>query len=248
MRAPDAVLIAVVGGPVSCTAAIGLVLAACSGRGFPASSSRDTRGCLSRDQLRAAALRMEIDMTEQARTKLGSLSLQAIYDDLLDARRAAVAPRATAPASPVRSPCIPAELELFVQFRDDARPIEQLALGRFFALDPFLDTGVREGAGWFPPESLAALAALPNVIRIGESDTIRTTLDQSLPETGTTDLRTQFSWMTGLGVTIVLIDVGIEWRHGAFMDKDGKSRIQKLWDLTGRDLGPGGRRCRVPEE
>ncbi len=189
-------------------------------------------------------------MTEQARGKLHSFALLTKYDDLLVARRAAPAPlAASAPPTPAAAPAVRPQpggdsLDLVVQFRGDAAAIEHLAVGTFVAFDPFPDTGVRQGVGFFPPANLAALAELPNVVSIRESDAIHTMLNYSLPETRTTELRKQFSWITGLGVTIIFMDAGIEWRHGAFMDGDGKTRIKRLWDLThaagvGEPRGPG---------
>src|SRR6266446_8845207 len=136
-------------------------------------------------------------MTEQARDKLRSFALLAKYDDLLVARRAAPAPLAAstpAPPTPAAAPAVGSQpggdpLDLVVQFRGDTAAIEHLAVGTFVAFDPFPDTGVREGVGFFPPANLAALAELPNVVSIREPEAIHTMLNYSLPEIQTTELR-----------------------------------------------------------
>ena len=39
----------------------------------------------------------------------------------------------------------------------------------------------------------------------------------------------------GQGILVGVIDTGIDYRHPAFLDKDGNTRIVSIWDHTGRN-------------
>ena len=47
------------------------------------------------------------------------------------------------------------------------------------------------------------------------------------------DLATQKYGVTGLGVTVVVIDRGIDWQHPDFIRPDGRTRIRAMLDMTG---------------
>jgi minor extracellular serine protease Vpr len=48
------------------------------------------------------------------------------------------------------------------------------------------------------------------------------------------DLAIQKYGVTGRGVTVVIIDRGIDWRHPDFIRPDGRTRIRALLDMTGQ--------------
>ncbi|MBX3160122.1 MAG: hypothetical protein KF773_29415 [Deltaproteobacteria bacterium] len=189
--------------------------------------------CLSLDRIRT--IRVEDPMTQRA--KLMDLNLTHVFDDLLAAQRAAAI---GAPAPPLTSkgPCLPEILRLSITFSGDDGPIKALSGGTFDA-DDARENGMREGYGRFPTEALPALAAFPNVVAIFGPTPTETTLNYSRDEIRLDALRAVFPWMTGLGVTIVVIDTGIEWRHGAFRDANGNTRISMFWDLSAHPKPPG---------
>jgi subtilisin family serine protease len=200
-----------------------------------------TGPCLSRERLLAAHL--EEPMTQDPHAKLVSRRLLRVYDDVVAAHRAATT---GAPAPALTSgACLPELLHLRLLFTGDEQPIDALAIGGFDATPP-QHAGLRDGAGTFPTPALVQLVAMANVQTILEADTGQTQLNYSASDIQVDALRQQFPWMTGVGVTVVVIDTGIEWRHGAFKDSNGRTRIHTLWDLglnpprAGETAGPGG--------
>jgi subtilisin family serine protease len=85
-----------------------------------------------------------------------------------------------------------------------------------------------------------ALAQIQGVVAIEQSrPTVKSELRHSLPAVGLPIDRHGID-ETGNEAIVAIIDDGLDPFHQAFMDKDGKSRIDLYWDLRSRDDAPVG--------
>ena len=93
-----------------------------------------------------------------------------------------------------------------------------------------------------PPDKLAAIAALPNVVSIEAARAQPLRLDKSVPDARADTLRvgTPPTWSagTGAGVIVGVIDSGIDFKHRDFRNGDGTTRVVAIWDQ--RDTGAAG--------
>jgi len=223
-----------------------LLVSACCARPAPSSPQVDADRCLQGDEIVEVARQVEVTMTDDAARKLGGPWLPLIYMDLQRQREAA---EKGAPPPPLlsREGCLPRVLDVTVYHTGALDEIQGLApAGR-----PFLDsaspsTGWRMATGRIRIEDLGRLAAIPGVTGIAETwaDT-EVLLNYSVPEIGARALHAENPSVNGTGVTIVVIDTGIEYRHGAFRDASGETRLRWIWDLTltpegAETPGPGG--------
>ena len=84
-----------------------------------------------------------------------------------------------------------------------------------------------------PAAYLTQLAADENVLYINPTRVLKPTMDNTRKVTGVDsvhqgkDLETPFK---GAGVLVAVIDQGFEYKHIAFNDADGKTRIKQLWN------------------
>lgn len=86
-----------------------------------------------------------------------------------------------------------------------------------------------------PIDRLAAVAALPQVLRLEVPSRRVPRLDKSVPYTRADQLRSGtlaagWSGGTGKGVLVGVIDTGIDISHGDFLDASGKTRIVRMWN------------------
>ncbi len=91
-----------------------------------------------------------------------------------------------------------------------------------------------------PIDALPALALMPDVISVTparklypENDSART--DSRVPEVWQRTISTlpSYAGYSGKGVIVGVIDTGIDWDHGDFIDDaTGQSRILSIWDQT----------------
>ena len=96
----------------------------------------------------------------------------------------------------------------------------------------------------FPIEWIDSLTAMPEVLRLNYPRRFRPLLNKARPD-GNVDkvhsgssLSTPF---TGRGVVVGIIDESFEFRHPAFLDKSGESRVKVLWDRSGYSSDPNGK-------
>jgi subtilisin family serine protease len=94
-------------------------------------------------------------------------------------------------------------------------------------------------------ESLEELARLPFVQRVGGGRTYRITLDESIPEMGVDVVWRELrdgagNRVLGAGVTIGIVDTGIDVRHPDFYFENGTSKILFVWDQTAQGRPPAG--------
>jgi MYXO-CTERM domain-containing protein len=84
-----------------------------------------------------------------------------------------------------------------------------------------------------PLESIAALPALPGVLRIGAKPPKRLLLDQSRPDVHADRVEAGDGLpraLDGSGVLLGLVDTGIDYAHGAFRRPEGQPRVLGIWD------------------
>lgn len=86
-----------------------------------------------------------------------------------------------------------------------------------------------------PATFVDSLAAMPEVRHIALSKRLKRNMDKARDISGVdkvhkgTELETPF---TGKGVILGVIDQGFEYRHPAFNDKNGKSRVRSVWEVS----------------
>ena len=79
-------------------------------------------------------------------------------------------------------------------------------------------------------DRLDELAAIPHVTTVEGPRRMHRELDFSLQEIRATAVHTGPHSRKGKGVVVGIIDSGIDWRHGSFVDENGRSRILAIWD------------------
>ena len=79
-------------------------------------------------------------------------------------------------------------------------------------------------------DRLDDLAAIPHVTTVEGPRRMHRELNFSLKEIRATAVHTGPLSRKGKGVVVGIIDSGIDWRHGSFVDANGKSRILAIWD------------------
>jgi subtilisin family serine protease len=83
---------------------------------------------------------------------------------------------------------------------------------------------------------LTELANHAQVVRIDKVNPVQKQLDNSIPDIRADLVRTHsgdiWTGVTGAGVTVAVIDTGIDYQHHTFRKPDGKTRILKIWDQT----------------
>jgi minor extracellular serine protease Vpr len=90
-----------------------------------------------------------------------------------------------------------------------------------------MSTQVVRFAGAVAAAAFAAIV-LPAIIAAMPAQRIESRIDLAVQKYG----------VTGRGVTIVVIDRGIDWRHPDFLKDDGTTRIRALLDMTGQNGCP----------
>jgi len=92
-------------------------------------------------------------------------------------------------------------------------------------------------AGEVALSGLAALDELDGVVLVEAARPLQAELDASLVESRAHLVHTGPPSRRGAGVIVGVIDSGIDWRHQAFRNATGGSRILRIWD---QNLVPGG--------
>ena len=87
-----------------------------------------------------------------------------------------------------------------------------------------------------PIDQLQTLAQLPEVVEMAMPQHAAPTMKEARRMSHVDEVHTGKSLYTpfkGKNVIIAVIDQGFEFRHAAFLDKDGNSRVKWLWDRSG---------------
>jgi subtilisin family serine protease len=146
-------------------------------------------------------------------------------------------------AAPGAPPPPVARTELLVEFNGDIADL--IAVGfrpRSVLTHP--DEGYTIATGVLPVDRLTDLAAIDHVVEVEGPQKYTPHLNYSLPAIHGEAVHTGTPSRTGRGVVIGIIDSGVDWRHGDFVDPStGSSRILEIWDQSldaevGDTVGP----------
>jgi len=151
--------------------------------------------------------------------------------------------RDIATAAPENAGCFPAEVGIIIAFRGEPADLERVGV-TYLRADKHPD-GSFMATGRIKTELLSALVAIDHVIAVDGGGRYTPDLNYSVDEIGAVALHGANPAVAGQGVIVGVIDTGIEWRHGAFRDDQGKSRILFIWDQIlsatgGAQAGPQG--------
>jgi subtilisin family serine protease len=105
--------------------------------------------------------------------------------------------------------------------------------------------GYKISTGTILIDRLDDLATIEHVVDVEGPRRMYPELNYSLPEIHATAVHTGARSRKGDGIVIGIIDSGIDWRHGSFVNADGTSRILTIWDQIleaqpGDTVGPNG--------
>ncbi|MFQ5805441.1 MAG: S8 family serine peptidase [Phycisphaerae bacterium] len=126
-----------------------------------------------------------------------------------------------------------ADHQTAVRQRQDA-VLARLAPGRFTPVYRYSNLAVM--TGYVDAEGLARLAADPDVLRIGPDARVRATLAESVPFINADQVRDQYCY-TGQGITVAVLDTGIDTDHPDMIDDVAPGGWYFLSE--GADTGPG---------
>ncbi|MCI5209209.1 MAG: hypothetical protein D3910_10540, partial [Candidatus Electrothrix sp. ATG2] len=84
-------------------------------------------------------------------------------------------------------------------------------------------------SGMIPLRKVAAVAEMPQVVRIEIARPMQSELNVSLPEIRANLVHTGPPGHRGNGVIVGIIDSGIDFMHECFRRSDGMTRILSLW-------------------
>lgn len=120
-------------------------------------------------------------------------------------------------------------LNISIRFKGHIDPIKQQGFTPNSIIGEF-------SYGSIKLEDLHKLVANPNVISIEKQRRNEVTLDKSVPDTKADQVWSvsngTFTGFSGKNVIVAIIDTGIEFKHEAFRNPDGTSRILRIWDQT----------------
>jgi subtilisin family serine protease len=117
-----------------------------------------------------------------------------------------------------------ASLDVIVTFRNQLKGISKIG-GQIVC--SYKDMAVCT----IPYYKLDELASLKNVVYIEHSYKSIATLDKSAPAISVSRAKQDFN-LYGENVIVGIIDSGIDWQHESFRDRDGKTRIKYILDLS----------------
>ena len=92
--------------------------------------------------------------------------------------------------------------------------------------------------GRIPVSRIEAVRSQPFVRSLKAPQTIRPTLDRTLPEIGANQLPPRSAAAGGKNAIVGVVDFGCDFAHQNFRKQDGTSRVLAIWDQAGA-AGPG---------
>jgi subtilisin family serine protease len=137
-------------------------------------------------------------------------------------------------------------VEIIVEFTGDLADLTAIN----FELSSIVENsqqGYQIATGRIPINRLGDLASIDHVVEAEGPMRYVQHLDYSLPEIRANVMHTANPERKGEGVVIGIIDSGIDWRHGGFIDQnDRTSRILAIWDqmltpVASETSGPNGK-------
>src|SRR5262249_32469490 len=119
-----------------------------------------------------------------------------------------------------------------VEFRGELAELEAHGFSKLSCV-AHPQEGYKIATGTVPVARLEELAAVDHVGVIEAPSAMRPVLNYSAKEIKALAVNGKKpGGATGRGVVVGIIDTGIEYRHGAFFDANGKTRILSFWDMN----------------
>ena len=132
---------------------------------------------------------------------------------------------------PPRTRAIPEHVKIIVKFTGAIDDLTRVGFKPSTVLPHPNDPSII-ATGSIETARLEALAAIDHVTTIEGTRPFRSELNKSVPEINAGPGHSPASDFTGDGVVIGVIDSGIDYRHHAFRNPDGTTRIVAIWDQT----------------
>ena len=132
---------------------------------------------------------------------------------------------------PPRTRAIPEHVKIIVKFTGALDDLTRIGFKPSTVLPHPNDPSII-ATGSIETARLEALAAIDHVTTIEGTRAYRSELNKSVPEINAGPGHSPAADFTGEGVVIGVIDTGIDYRHHAFRNPDGTTRIVAIWDQT----------------
>jgi subtilisin family serine protease len=156
--------------------------------------------------------------------------------------RAHEARKAPSPAAGAPEPRVE-RIEVLLEFTGDVADLTAVGFQpRSLLTHP--EEGYTIATGIVPADRLTDLAAIHHVVEIEGRQKFGKHLNYSLPTMRGDAVHDGTPSRTGRNVVLGIVDSGVDWRHGSFVDPTtGKSRIIEIWDQfldaeVGDTVGP----------
>jgi subtilisin family serine protease len=149
----------------------------------------------------------------------------------LRSRAPEIQPSAAAPRSAEPSPYV----NVIVNFTGSLEHLIRVGFEKY-SLNEHAIKHYKIATGRIPMDRLEELASIDHVAEVEGPRRFHPMLNYSVPEIHGDAVHNGHPAFTGKGVAIGVIDSGIDWRHGAFQNADGSSRILAIWHQS---LPPG---------
>lgn len=123
----------------------------------------------------------------------------------------------------------PSRVDIAVKFSGDIEDLRAIGFAdRTVLKHP--TAGFTIASGSIPLENLDELAAIPHVIKVEGSRSMKPELNNSVPDIRADQVHNASTPFKGAGVVMGVIDSGFDYTHHSFRKADGTSRILALWD------------------
>lgn len=142
--------------------------------------------------------------------------------------------------------CIPAQVEVVIVHTGQDQQAEQSMIDLGLRATFTRGTPNAFAVGLLSPARVADLASLPYVVSVTSYEPVPSLeLNDSIKSVRVDQVRIADTTATGAGVLIVIIDTGVDWKHGSFRLRkpNERTRIVGIWDqrrpaISGETPGP----------
>ncbi len=114
-------------------------------------------------------------------------------------------------------------VRIIVRFKDSLKQLEAAGFQAESVIDDI-------ATGSIPVAQLEELDATEALVQAEASTEVSLSLDNSVPEINADQVHSGPPGRRGNGVVVGLVDSGIDFTHGNFLNASGRTRIHRLWD------------------